>query len=89
MNLCIKCGILSVVAIEFSSKRLRQYCRVCILDAIKKLPNPDCEHCLGEGEYYWHNSYCLNDDCVLAGGYDDCNGQIIDCNCSILDGVTI
>lgn len=64
-------------------------CSQCFLTALSELPNPDCEHCLGEGEYYWHSENCDNDLCSLAGGYNDCAGRIVDCNCSILEGTSI
>lgn len=89
VNICAKCNILPVTAAKFTSEKLKQYCSVCIVTAIKMLPNPDCEYCLGQGEYYWHSGGCTNDLCALAAGYDDCEGQMIDCSCSILDGVEI
>jgi hypothetical protein len=89
LKLCVKCGILPVTAVEFVSEKLRQYCSVCVVKAIKQLPNPDCEYCLGQGEYYWHSSDCINDLCALAGGYGDCEGQMTDCNCSVSDGLEL
>ncbi len=83
--LCIKCNILPVTAIQFGSEVLSRHCSICI----KKLPDPDCEYCLGEGEFYWHSDDCANDDCALAGGYGDCEGQMGECSCSILDGIEI
>jgi hypothetical protein len=50
-----------------------------------EIHNPDCEYCLGTGEYYWHSSDCKNDDCRLAGGYGDCAGEMSQCGCSISD----
>lgn len=69
MTLCVKCNLRPPTEVEFKSDKLRGYCSVCILDAISRVPNPDCKYCLG------------------AGGYDDCAGQMITCNCSILDGI--
>jgi hypothetical protein len=55
------------------------------IELLSNMPNPDCEYCLGTGEYYWHSSDCKNDDCHLAGGYGDCAGEMSQCGCSISD----
>jgi hypothetical protein len=49
-------------------------CEQCFLIALSELPNPYCEYCLGEGEYYSHSE----------------DGIMINCNCSIFDedGIT-
>lgn len=60
-------------------------CSQCFLAAFSELPNPDCECCMGEGEYYTHSDDCEDDLCALAGGYHDCSGKVVDCNCSIID----
>lgn len=86
MTLCIKCNLRSSTKLTKSNK-LQKYCSVCIVAAISRVPNLDCEYCMGEGEYYGHSSDCDNDDCALAGGCHDCMGQMIECHCSILDGV--
>ncbi len=44
---------------------------------------------MGASEYYWHTSDCEDDLCCLAGGYHDCDGEVVDCDCSILDRVLI
>lgn len=41
-----------------------------------------CPDCGGYGEYYGHADDCDNDDCALAGGMDDCNGQVFPCHCA-------
>ena len=79
---CVKCNRTVYVTTKGVVGKL---CERCFLDALSRLPNPDCEYCLGQGEYYWHSEDCDNDLCVLAGGYDDCIGQMIDCDCSIFD----
>lgn len=89
LTLCEKCNILPVTAVKFNSEKLRSLCSVCLLNTIKQLPNPDCEYCLGAGEYLGHSEYCENDLCALAAGNEDCIGQMIECDCSILDGVEI
>lgn len=65
----------------------RAICSRCAWQRIAGLPDPDCENCGGQGEYYWHSEDCHNDDCALAGGYGECEGRIIDCGCSLFDGV--
>ena len=90
MSLCIKCNlqppIKSIKSIKsIKAIELQKYCSVCIVAAISQLPNPDCEYCMGEGAYYGHSHDCDNDGCVLAGGFYDCRGQMIKCDCSILD----
>jgi hypothetical protein len=88
MILCKKCRRNSVYAENLSGLRAK-YCRECLLIAISSLPNPDCEYCLGQGQYYWHSQDCDNDYCALAGGYGDCQGRVEECECSILDGSDI
>lgn len=44
-------------------------------------PDPDCELCGGYGEYFTHADDCWSDDCVLALGIDDCDGQVVECPC--------
>lgn len=38
-----------------------------------------CPYCGGYGEIFGHAPDCDNDDCVLAGGIDDCLGQVDEC----------
>ena len=85
---CVKCNERQAVGRNIN-RRLHKYCTYCITVAIAKLPNPDCHYCYGNGDYYWHSDDCHNDDCVLAGGYDDCNGKMISCDCSMLDGLGV
>lgn len=40
-----------------------------------------CDHCGGFGEIFSHHPDCSNDDCVLACGIDDCDGQVTACFC--------
>lgn len=80
---CIKCKERTVyVTPKGKAGRL---CGQCFLIAFSKFPNPDCENCLGMGEYLAHSDDCNSDLCVLAGGYHDCNGTLQECDCSILD----
>lgn len=39
----------------------------------------ECETCHGQGEIYTHTEDCRSDWCALAGGMDDCLGQVIEC----------
>jgi hypothetical protein len=43
--------------------------------------DPDCDCCHGAGEFFAHADDCYNDNCGLAGGFDDCQGQVIQCDC--------
>ena len=43
--------------------------------------DPDCEYCGGSGERYWHTEDCRSDFCALAGGIEDCLGQVGPCPC--------
>jgi hypothetical protein len=43
--------------------------------------DPECPHCGGVGERFWHTDNCRNDDCALAGGLYDCDGQVEECPC--------
>lgn len=88
-ELCKKCGILPVTAVDFASEKLTRYCSVCIVKAIKQLPDPNCTYCLGNGEYLGHSPDCENDLCALAAAYDDCDAQMFVCGCSMLDGIDI
>lgn len=40
-----------------------------------------CADCGGYGEWFGHAPDCDNDLCALAGGYDDCRGQVVTCHC--------
>lgn len=44
-------------------------------------PNPDCEDCHGGGEFMGHAAGCDDHLCALAGGYDDCAGRMVKCDC--------
>jgi len=44
-------------------------------------PNPDCEDCFGSGESFGHSAGCRSRICVLAGGIEDCDGQVYSCPC--------
>jgi hypothetical protein len=44
-------------------------------------PEEVCDTCGGYGEVYGHSDDCESDLCALAGGMDDCNGQIVTCHC--------
>lgn len=83
MITCIKCNQRTVYVTPKGI--VGKLCAQCFLIAFSELPNPDCEYCYGEGEYYWHSGDCENNLCCLAGGYEDCNGKMIDCDCSIFD----
>ena len=84
MTTCIKCHR-PLEKWKLVSDKLKRYCASCVIEAVKKLPNPDCGYCLGDGEYLTHSSDCDDDLCILSAGYHDCKGQMMDCNCSILD----
>jgi hypothetical protein len=43
-------------------------------------PEP-CPDCGGHGERFDHARDCDNDHCALAGGVDDCAGQVVQCHC--------
>lgn len=45
------------------------------------MPDPECPYCGGTGERLWHAPGRDYDDCALAGGIDDCNGQLEECPC--------
>ena len=62
-------------------------CAQCFLIAFSEIPNPDCETCGGQGEYLTHSYECEDDLCALAGGYHDCTGMVVDCDCSIFDSI--
>jgi hypothetical protein len=80
---CIKCEEREVY---ISPKgHMGKLCAVCFLKAFTRLPNPDCPYCSGTGECYTHSPDCNDDLCALAGGYHDCGGVVVDCDCSILD----
>lgn len=64
-------------------------CSQCFLSAFSELPNPNCEYCYGEGEYYWHSEDCDDESCCLAGGYHDCSGKVVSCGCSIFDDLIL
>jgi hypothetical protein len=38
-----------------------------------------CSDCGGYGEYFGHSPDCAEDSCALAGGVDDCDGQVFVC----------
>lgn len=40
-----------------------------------------CRDCGGAGEIYQHASNCTNDLCGLAGGMNDCWGEVVPCGC--------
>ena len=42
-------------------------------------PQKTCSDCGGYGEYFGHSRDCTEDNCALAGGVDDCDGQIFTC----------
>lgn len=44
--------------------------------------SPACDTCGGSGELFEHSSGCNNDFCALAGGIDDCDGQVATCHCA-------
>lgn len=80
---CIKCNKRTVYVAP--NGKPGKLCARCLLKAFSDLPNPDCEVCLGQGEYYFHSDDCDDDLCALAGGYHDCTGKVVDCDCSIFD----
>jgi hypothetical protein len=80
---CIRCGERTVYVTPKGA--VGRLCGQCFLIAFSEIPDPDCEHCQGNREYYWHSEDCTNDLCSLAGGYDDCQGRMIVCGCSIFD----
>jgi chromosome segregation ATPase len=41
--------------------------------------NHECEVCFEQGEIYTHTDDCRSDWCALAGGMDDCVGQLVEC----------
>lgn len=43
--------------------------------------DPDCEHCHGAGERFWHSDDCRSEDCTLNGDLDSCQGQVEPCAC--------
>lgn len=40
-----------------------------------------CRHCGGVGETYTHSSDCDFRFCALAGGPEDCRGEVVPCEC--------
>jgi hypothetical protein len=47
----------------------------------EKEHDPNCPYCYGRGQYYTHSSDCDDDLCNLSGGYHDCVGQVVECDC--------
>ena len=45
--------------------------------------NQSCEHCGGYGATFGHAPDCDYDLCALAGGIDDCDGQLEPCECRL------
>ncbi len=45
-------------------------------------PDPDCPDCYGAGEFYTHSPDCRERFCALAGGYHDCDGEVVTCGCN-------
>jgi hypothetical protein len=41
--------------------------------------NDDCDACGGNGELFSHAADCKSDFCALAGGIDDCDGEVEPC----------
>ncbi|WP_303763854.1 hypothetical protein [Sphingobium yanoikuyae] len=41
-----------------------------------------CPECGGSGEIFSHADDCWSDDCALALGIDDCDGQVLPCSCA-------
>lgn len=80
---CIRCNKRTVYVTP--QGHVGRLCSQCFVVAFSELPNPDCEDCFGNGEYYTHSNDCDDDLCALAGGYHDCDGIVKDCHCSILD----
>jgi hypothetical protein len=82
--ICKRCGS-TLDADAPILKKIRGFCVACIIGAVESMPYPECEYCHGEGEYYRHSQDCDSDLCALAGGYEDCAGEIVKCDCCILD----
>jgi hypothetical protein len=80
---CVRCNERTVYVTP--KGKVGRLCGPCFLVAFSELPNPDCENCLGMGQYLAHSNDCNDDLCVLAGGYHDCRGNLQECDCSILD----
>lgn len=47
-------------------------------------PDPECPWCGGSGERFFHTEGCESDFCALAGGIDDCPGQVEECPCALV-----
>lgn len=62
-------------------------CAKHFIAIVSEVPNPECNYCLGTGQYLWHTENCANEHCALAAGYEDCEGEMVDCDCSILDNI--
>ncbi len=80
--ICIRCKTRTVYVTK--KGKIGKLCSQCFLDAFSELPDPDCETCLGQGEYYTHSDECDDDLCALAGGYHDCKGKVVGCDCSLI-----
>lgn len=84
MTACLKC---SEPALTFPSGKSARLCTEHAWEMLSRIPNPDCEHCHGEGDFPTHSIDCENDLCVMAAGPHDCAGQVLECDCSIFDGI--
>ena len=49
--------------------------------AFASYPDADCLECGDSGEVFAHADDCRDDNCALAGGIDDCDGQVVFCSC--------
>lgn len=87
--ICEKCK--SSFRAESKSGIRSRFCSECIIKAAESTPNPDCEYCSGVGEYFRHSDSCKDewcaytDDPTTAPTEGTCEGEVISCNCSILD----
>ena len=55
------------------------------LTEARRLPDPGCEYCGGVGHRLGHSENCRDDNCVMARGVGDCNGEAGPCDCSVMD----
>lgn len=61
----------------------RSYWRTLAQAALSAIPAEAevvaCPECGGHGETFTHADDCYSDSCALAGGMDDCLGQVVSC----------
>lgn len=66
---------------DYGRDHWRDKARAAILAYLAAGMTPTCPDCGGNGERFDHAAGCDNDNCCLAGGIDDCDGQVTPCHC--------